>query len=110
MEKDFSEEIKEFLKKHKGKNIRFAKDKSLLFERIKATEREVEEEIFNCRGLEYTEKQEKEGEIRYALFFVYSKKRGRIYILTFSENELIIITAFPMGRRTLRRYTKKRFK
>ena len=110
MKLDFSEQVKELIGKYEKEQIKFAKNKEILLKRIKASESEVKEEILGCENLEYTEKQKKDNEARYVLFFVYSKKRGRIYVLTFSGSELIIITTFPMGRKTLIRYRKKRFK
>ena len=58
------------------------------------------------KDLEFAERQERKEEIRYALFFIYGSKRGREYVITFSEN-LTVITIFPLGRKTVRKYHKK---
>jgi len=54
----------------------------------------------------HIEKQERNGEIRYALYFVYSGKKGRVYVLTFKE-KIRVITIYPLGRKTLSKYKKK---
>lgn len=107
MEKDYSNEVRDLIQKHKKGDISFGKSLNFLLSRIKLNQEEVEEEIFNCNNLVFTEKQIRNEEIRFALYFVYSRKRGRKYILTFKENKLKIITAFPLGRKTLKKYKKK---
>ena len=64
-------------------------------------------DILNCDNLSFTNKQIKSGETRYALFFIYNKKEDRKYIITFREPKLRVITAFPLGRKTLKKYRKK---
>ena len=54
--------------------------------------------------------QRKQNETRYVLYFVYSGKRGRVYVIKPMRKELKIITIYPIGKLTLRRYRKKRFK
>lgn len=107
MKKDYSNEVKEIIQKYKKDNIEYGKDLSFLIHRIKASKEEIDEEILKCDNLSFTEKQIREGEIRYALFFVYSKRKGRKYVITFRDSRLRIITIFPLGKKTLRRYRKK---
>jgi len=73
-----------------------------LLRRVKLLRQEIEEEIINCKNLSFTEKQVKDNEIRYALFFIYTKRRGRKYIITFRNGGIRIITIFPLGRKTIR--------
>lgn len=108
MKKDYSEEVKELIKRYKEKGFRYAKPFNFLLERIEATKEEIEKEIINHNNLEFCEKQTKKAETRYDLYFVYSKKRGRVYILAF-EDKITIIKVYPIGKRTLKKY-KKRFK
>ena len=72
----------------------------------------MKEEILNLKELTFTEKQtvEFEGkkEERFRCYFVYSRNRRRCYILNFND-KIKVITVFPLGRTTLKRY-RKRFK
>ena len=107
--KDYSKEIKELIEKYKEKEFEYGKPIDFLLSRIKASKKEVEEEIINCKDLKFVEKQERKGEVRYVLYFVYSRSNGRAYVITFT-NKIIIITIYPLGRKTLKKYRKGRFK
>jgi len=71
---------------------------------------EMKEEIINLKYLVFTEKQEIKynGEIeeRFKCYFVYSGNRGRCYVLKFNH-QIKVITVFPLGRTTLRRYGRR---
>ena len=105
---DYTKEVREFLKKYSDKEVIFGKDENYLLERISATKEEVVEDLFTNKDLIFTEKQDKISEIRYVLFYAYSKKKGRVYAITFLD-KIRIITAYPLGRKTLLKYKKKRF-
>ncbi len=109
MTKEYSEEVKKLIRKYEKEKIMYGKPLDYLLFRNKTTKEEIEKEIIDCENLEFTEKQEKEEEIRYLLYFIYSRKRGRAYVLKFNE-KIKIITIYPLGKRTLKRYHKKRFK
>jgi len=109
MAKDYSEEVKTLIIGYKKEDAEYGKPLEYLLSRNKMTKEEIVKEIFECKNLEFTEKQERKGEIRYVLYFVYSRKKGRAYILRFNE-KIRIITIYPIGKKTLRRYRKKRFK
>ena len=96
------------LKNYSKKDVAFGKTEKYILDRINASKEEVINELFSGEKLEFVEKQEKNNEIRHALFFVYSKRKGRVYVVKFGR-ELRIITAYPLGRRTLSKYKKKRF-
>lgn len=104
---DYSGEVKELIRKYKKEQIVFGKTLDFISARIKISKEEIEEEILNCNSLVFTEKQTKNDEERYALYFVYSRKRGRKYVITFRDNVLRIITIFNLGRKTLKKYVKK---
>ncbi len=107
MTKDYSEEVMQLIKNYKKENIVFGKEIDFLVKRIGISKEEIEKEILDCKNLFLTEKQFKDGETRYALFFIYGKRKGRQYVIIFREKEMRIITIFPLGRKTLKRYTKK---
>ena len=65
-------------------------------------------EVLNFTNIEFVEKQKEQGETRYKLYFVYSSKTGRVYVLKFTK-KIRIITVYPIGLHTLRHY-KRRFK
>lgn len=107
MKKDCSEEVKKLTERYKKEDIIFGKSLDFLLYRIKVGKEDIENEILSCNNLSFAQKQVKDGETRYALFFIYSKRKGRKYIITFRNNNLRIITIFPLGRKTLKRYRKK---
>jgi hypothetical protein len=107
MKRDYSNEVKEIIKLYKKENIEYGKDLNFFVRRLKITEEKIDEEILKCDNLSFTEKQIREDELRYALFFVYSKRKGRKYVITFRDAKLRIITIFPLGKKTLRKYRKK---
>ena len=91
MTRDYSEEVKRLIKKYKEKGFRYAKPSDFLLERIGASKEEIEKEIITYDNLEFCEKQTKKAETRYVLYFIYSKKRGRVYVLTF-EDKIVMVT------------------
>lgn len=101
-------DVKKFLEKYSKEDIVFGKTEKYVLERIGAKREEVVKDLLFARGLEFVEKQERGDETRYVLFFVFSKRSGRVYVVTM-DNKLRIITAYPLGRKTLSRYHKKRF-
>jgi hypothetical protein len=107
MSRDYSEEARALIGKYRKGGIVFGKDTAFLLRRTKLSEKEIKNEVFSCKDLSFTGKQEKDGEVRYALFFVYGKRKGRKYVVTFRDGNIRIITVFPLGRKTLRRYRKK---
>ena len=110
MTEDYSEKIKEMIKNFSEKDFEFGKPVELLyFLSGGLTNEDMKKEILGCKNLEFTEKRKVKGEIRYTLYFIYSNKRGRAYALTF-RNKIRLITVFPLGRRTLKKYKRRKFK
>ena len=105
--KDYSGEVKKLIQNYKSGGIVFGKDVDFILKRIKSNRENIEKEIFTCKNLYHTDKQEKDNEIRYSLYFIYSQRKGRQYVLTFRDNNIRIITTFPLGRRTIKKYKKK---
>ena len=106
MTKDYSKELKELIEKYKDKGFRYAKPINFLLERIGDTKEKIEKELIDFKDLKFCEKQERKGEIRYTLYYVYSNNKGRIYSITF-EDKIVIVTIFPIGKKTLKKYKKK---
>ncbi len=107
--RDFSSEVKKWIADFKERGFEFGKSEAYLKHRIRIGFEEMKFEISECNKLVFTGKREINGEIRYTLYFVYSKKKGRAYALTF-RNKIRVITAFPLGKRTLNKYFRQRFK
>ncbi|MEK6917818.1 MAG: hypothetical protein AABW51_02620 [Nanoarchaeota archaeon] len=101
-------EIKKLLSKYSREDIGFGKTENYILERINATKEDVATDLLSLENLELVEEQKRNNEIRYVLFFVYSKKSGRVYVITLRE-KLRIITAYPLGKKTLSKYNKRRF-
>jgi len=110
MIKNYSDEVKILISKHSSKGFEFGKPTNYLFYRNKGLTAEmVFKELKTGENLKYTKKENVEEEIRYTLYFVHKRSKGRAYCITFRE-KIRIITIFPLGRRTLNKYNKKRFK
>jgi len=104
---DYTDEVKKLINQYKKESIVFGKDLAFLLSRVKESKEEIEKEILSCKDLIFVEKQIKGNEIRYVLFFIYNKRKGKQYVITFRDKNLRIITIFPLGRRTIRKYKKK---
>ena len=95
-------------------DISFTKNKLLdwLARRNRYSIQEMKEELLNLKNLVYVEKQvivyKGNDEERFKCYFVCSGSKGRCYIIKFNH-KMGVITVFPLGRTTLKRY-KKRFK
>ncbi len=109
MKKDYSDETKKLIKKYKKEDIKYLKPIEYLSKRNQMTKEQMDGKIINLNDLKYTEKQEKPSGTRYALFFIHSTIKGHCYVLEFDKN-IKVATIYPLGRRTIRRYKKKRFK
>ncbi len=109
MGKDYSKYIKKEIKKYHSKGIEFGKPKKLLAFQGNIKEDELEKELLNLDYLTFTEKQIKDKEIRYCLYFVHSNRRGKAFVITFRE-KIRLITIFHLGRKTLIKYKDKKFK
>lgn len=104
------EELIEIIKKYTPEDIVFGKDAEYLCFRNNCSIQEFIEEIFSFKNLEIVIKQNRDNEERFALYFIYSKSKGRAYILRFYPEKIRVITIFPMGKRTLNKYFKRKFK
>ena|SRR3989344_1999981 len=106
MAKNYLGELKELIERYKEKGFRYAKPIDFLLERINDTKENIEKELIDFKDLKFYEKQERKGEIRYTLYYVYSNRKGRVYVIAF-ENKIVIVTIFPIGKKTLKKYKKK---
>lgn len=91
------------------KEIEYGKPLKLLQFKSNLTEEQIKKELFNFKFLAFVEKQDRDNETRYVLYFVYSKKRGMVFVITFRE-KIRIITLYPLGQNTLRKYNERKFK
>jgi len=107
--KDYSEEVKRLIEKFKERGFEYGRPKEYLEFRNGTSIKEIEKELLEQRDLKFIEKQLREGEKRYKLYYVYNKRKGRVYVITF-RNKIRIITIYPLGPGTLNKYHKKRFK
>lgn len=107
--KDCSEEVKRLIEKFKERGFECGKPLEYLEFRNGCSIEKMEKELLEQKDLKFTEKQTREGEKRYKLYYLYSKRKGRVYVLTFRD-KIRIITVYPLGPGTLNKYLKKRFK
>jgi hypothetical protein len=106
MKKNYSEEFKGLINKYKERGFDWGKPIDYLEFRNGCSKEDMEEEILDCENVEFVEKQREKGETRFKLYFVYSSKTGRVYVLKFTE-KIRIITVYPLGRQTLKNYKRK---
>ncbi|MFH1803044.1 MAG: hypothetical protein ABH864_06385 [archaeon] len=106
MTKDYSRELKELIEEHKEKGFEWEKPIDYLEFRNGLSKEQMEKEVLDYAHVEFVEKQSEQGETRYKLYFVYSSKTGRVYVLKFTE-KIRIITVYPIGKQTLKSYKRK---
>ena len=106
MSKNYLEELKSLIEKYKEKGFEWGKPIDYLEFRNGCSKEEMEKEILDCGDAEFVEKQKEQGETRYKLYFVYSSKTGRVYVLKFTE-KIRVITVYPIGKQTLKNYKRK---
>ena len=110
MVEDFSEEVQSLIEEFKSTGFEYGKKIEYLLFRNKINKKEYfQEELTHLKNLKFTAKQTTNGEIRYVLYFVYSRSKGRAYAVTFRDM-IRIITIYPLGRTTLRKYHVQKFK
>ncbi len=85
MLKNYNEELKELIEIYKERGFEWGKPVDYLEFRNGCSREEMEKEILDYSRIEFVEKQREEGEIRYKLYFVYDFKKGRVYVLKFTE-------------------------
>jgi len=106
---DYSEELKKLIEQHKEKGFEYGKPIKYLEFRNGCSIEEMEKDLLDFKDLIFTEKQFKENEKRYKTYHVYTSKRGRVYVITFRQ-KIRIITIYPLGPNTTKRYHKAKFK
>lgn len=106
MLKNYSEELISLIEKYKKSGFEWGKPIDYLEFRNGCSKEEMEKEILNCENIEFVEKQREQGETRYKLYFVYDFKKGRVYVLKFTE-KIRVITVYPLGKQTLKNYKRK---
>jgi len=105
MAKNYLEELRILIEKYKGDGFEWGKPIDYLEFRNGCSKEEMEREIIYCKNIEFTEKQKEQGETRYKLYFIYSSKTGRVYVIKFTER-IRIITVYSIGRQTLKNYKR----
>ena len=106
MNKDYSEELKELVEKYKERGFEWGKPIEYLEFRNGCSKKEMEKEILDCSNTEYVEKQRVQEETRYKIYFVYSSKKGRVYVLKFTE-KIRVVTVYPLSWVTIKKYKRK---
>ncbi len=109
---DWSNYVIRKIRQYQRNNIFFTKidDLKELQKRNKASIGEMKNEIIENKYLIFAEKQkiEHQGsfEDRFRCYFVFNNNKARCYVFKFNK-KLKVITAFILGKTTLRKYRKK---
>jgi len=111
MIKNYSEYVKRRLKASKNKPISYTKTNiNSLFKKSSLTKNLVEKNLRNPKRLEYAEKQYRThkgyDEERYLSHFIPTNKKGISTVLKFN-NSINVITAFPVGKGSIRKIKRK---
>ncbi len=102
----------ENLRKYKVKDIVFTKkgiEEQLTIRRL--TKEEIIENLTNQKRLVFADKQERtfqgKKDTRYNCYFLFSKSKAHRYVLSFND-KLKVLTAIPLGRKTLNKMSIKK--
>ena len=106
MTKDYIEELREFIEEYKDKGFEYGKPIEYLEFRNGISKEDIEKEILELKNVKYVEKQIIESDKRYKVYYIYSSRSGRVYVLKFTK-KIRIITIYPLGRSTLKNYNRK---
>ncbi|MBU0959328.1 MAG: hypothetical protein KKB31_05275 [Nanoarchaeota archaeon] len=107
--KDHSEEFRILIEKYKERGLEYGKPKEYIEFRNSCSIEELEKALLEFKDLKFVERQVKEGEKRYKTYHVYSSKRGRVYVITFTD-KIRIISIYPLSQSTVKRYHRAKFK
>ena len=107
--KDYSDELKDLIDKYKEKGFEYGKPIEYLEFRNGCSIKELEKELLEFNDLTFVERQIIINEKRYKVYYVFSNKKGRVYVIAFRE-KIRIITIYPLGQSTIKRYNKAKFK
>ena len=105
--KDYSNFIIKKLKKYSLRDFEIGKTMEFHIKRSGKQVEDIKKEILNKKNLRIAIKQEISGETRYNLYFVYNKRKGIKYTITFRGNKIRLITTIPLGRKTLKKLEKQ---
>lgn len=106
MVKNWADFVKKKIKDYGYSDIIFTKVKLIdwLEQRNKSTIDKMKNELYTSKNLEFVEQQEVKFqgnmEKRYRCYHIFSGSKGRCFILAFGS-KIKVITAFPLGRKTL---------
>jgi len=104
------EEFVSLMRKYSKENVEFGKDLDYLCFRNNCKKENFLEDLFSYETLKVVVKQKRNGEERFVLYYIYSERRGRVYVFKFYPEKIRIITIYPIGNKTLRKYNKRKFK
>ena len=102
---NYKDEVLNYLKKYNIEDVVFPKsgiEQQLSTRRI--SKEEINNNLMNPKYLIFAERQEREfhgkKEVRHNCYFLFSKSKAHRYVLVFND-KLKVITAIPLGRKTL---------
>lgn len=104
------EDFLSLLKNYSENDVKFGKSLNYRCFRNNCAKEEFLKELFFPDKLTKVLKQTIKDEERFVLYYLYSKKKGRVYVLRFYSKEIRVITIFPIGKKTLKKYYRGKFK
>jgi|GEM_PF-1079354 uncharacterized DUF497 family protein len=112
IKKDYSKEILKIIREHGKNEWQFGKPEELISHDFpqKLTYNDIKKELSSLTSPVFTNKEKRENEYRYTIYTKDSRFRGKVFVITLRNENIRVITAFPIGRRTYLKYDKKKFK
>lgn len=106
---DYSDELRDLFNKYKNRGFEYGKPVDYLEFRNGCSIEEMERELLEFKDLKFVERQLRDGDKRYKTYHIYSNSKGRVYVVTFTS-KIRIITIYPLGESTTKRYRKAKLK
>jgi len=110
--KNYSEEALNLIRKYKDNKWEFGKPEEVISHDFsqKLSYEDIKNILSALTEPEFTHREKRDGEFRYTIHTKDSKYRGKTFVITVRNESIRVITAFPMGKRTYKKYNRKKFK
>ncbi|MCK5624316.1 hypothetical protein KAI04_00560 [Candidatus Pacearchaeota archaeon] len=105
--KNYIDFINKEFKKCSAEEIEIGKTAEFHIKRGRKSLSEIKKELLNCNSLKVANKEKISGETRYTLYFIYTRRKGTRYTITFRGEKIRLITTIPLGKKSIQKAEKK---